>query len=160
MRSIHLGQLGLIGLCVTASSIAWSAPMTPFTQVNDVCPACTGGPAFDQVQLKSGQVIRARLVSENERFYVIERFGELRALDRDQVTQISKNPSADRPTGFPDQILLKSGIVLAGTISGDIAQDAPHFDITTPRTAVPLHSAEHSTVAAIYRAGKQVYAAK
>ncbi len=158
MRSL---QLGLFGLCVLfGSRVASGEPMKPFTAVTDVCPKCTGGPAFDHVQLKSGQVIGARVLAENDRFYVIERFGELRALDRDQVTQITRNPSADRATGYGDQILLKDGIVLAGTITGDIAPDAPHFDITTPKTPVPLHSAERSTVAAIYRAGKQVYAAK
>jgi len=159
MRSI---QVGLLGICLATSSFAWGGPMKPFTQVNDVCPKCSGGPAFDHVQLKSGEVLGARVVAENERFYVIERFGELRALDRDQVSgPWIKSPSADRGGGgYPDQILLKDGIVLAGTISGDIAQDAPQFQITTPRTPVPLHSAEHSTVAAIYRAGKQVYAAK
>lgn len=97
------------------------------------------------------------MLAENEAFYVFERFGEERAVGRDQVQTIVKNPAVTHPTGFGDQILLVDGIVLAGTLDGDPPQDAQSFAINIPGSSV--HHAERPTVAAIYRAGKKVYTA-
>ena len=133
--------------------------LTPFTHADDVCERCTGGPPYDLIQLKTGQDVRARVLAENEAFFVLERLGELRAVGRDQVQNITRNQAVQRPTGYGDQILLKDSIVLAGTIDGAISNDADHFEITVPKTPTPLHKAERATVAAIYRAGKRVYVA-
>ena len=47
--------------------------------------------------------------------------------------------------------------MLAGTIEGEIAKDADHFEIKIPGTPTPLHQPTRASVAAIYRAGKRVY---
>jgi hypothetical protein len=157
MRCISVLVIVIAGAWV---STAWGQAFKPFSPDNDVCPQCTTGPALDRIVLTSGQELRAVIVAENETFLVLEKLGELRAVRRDQVQRVSRNEAAKRPAGYGDEILLKDDIVLAGNLEGEIANDADHFDITVPECATPHHSAQRSTVAAIYRAGKRIYAAK
>jgi hypothetical protein len=143
----------------TALLIVWAAvtiTFKPFTTVNNVCPTCTSGPAYDKIQLVDGRELRAVVLAENEAFYVISKFGELRALAHDQVRNVSKDMSADRSGGYGDQILLKDGIVLAGTIKEGTMTD--RFEITVPPQTAP-QVVPKNAAALVYRGGKLVFSA-
>src|SRR5262249_55027919 len=85
--------------------VARSQSLIPFSDVHSVCTtSCTGGPEYDRLVLKTGTELRARVVSENDRFAVLEKFGELRALGRDQIQTLEKNPRTERGN-YPDAIL-------------------------------------------------------
>jgi hypothetical protein len=144
-------------LVLAATSGAHAQVYKPFTKVDDACPRCSGGPAYDRIALRGGDELRAVVIAENEAFYVLLRFGELRAVGRDQVASVTKNDAAVRPPGFGDQILLVDGTVRAGTMDADPAPDAAFFDLKVPETQV--HHVARVAVAAVYRGGKRVYAA-
>ncbi len=151
--------IGLLGLLLSRSIDARAQALQPFSHVDDVCAGCAGGPYFDRIELNNGQEVQAVVLAENEAFYTLMRLGELRAVGRDQVRGIRRNQAAPHPSGFGDQILLVDGIVLAGTIQGPIGKEAEHFELITPNTPTPLHQVARATVAAVYRAGKRIYAA-
>jgi hypothetical protein len=158
VRILVAALVSLVGVG-TGAGVAHGQPLKPFTHVDNVCPRCTTGPAYDTVSLRAGGDVRAFVVAENDAFLVLERLGELRAVGRDQVVGVRHEPSPARPTGYPDQILLVDGTVLAGTMAADPAADTSTFEITVPRTPTALHRIDHSVVAAVYRGGKRVYAA-
>jgi hypothetical protein len=143
--------------CLSISGVASAQVFKSFTHVESVCGHCSGGLPYDRIVLKSGEDVKARVLAENEAFLVLERYGELRAVGHDQVREVTKNQAVQRPPGYGDQILLKDDVVLAGTINGELAKDADHFDIVIPGTPTPLHQPARSTVAAVYRGGKRVY---
>jgi hypothetical protein len=140
-------------LLVTAGTA--SAGFKKFTHVDDVCPTCTTGPVFDHIQLRGGDEIRGRIVAENEAFYVVERFGEWRAVDKGQIANLVRTPGSTLAAGLTDQILLKDDTVIAGTIDGDVSNAVESFTINVPGT--PIHHEARATVAAVYRNGKKVY---
>jgi hypothetical protein len=131
-------------------------PFRPFSPVNEVCPTCTTGPQYDKIQLVDGRELRAVVIAENEAFYVITKFGELRALAHDQVRSVTKSADAERPKGVDDQILLKDGIVLAGTIKQAAAD---HWEILVPPQTAP-QIAPRGVTALVYQGGKLVFSAE
>src|SRR5258708_1907813 len=112
-------------LVLGAPQTGWAQKFMPFTPVTSVCPTCTTGPQYDRIVLVGGSELRARVVAENDRFFVLEKFGELRAAGRDQVQTIEKNPSVERPTTYGDQILFRDGIVVAGAPTRAQAHPGP-----------------------------------
>jgi hypothetical protein len=145
-----------LGLVLDPTSAAWGQAYKPFTPVTSVCPSCTTGPQYDRIVLRNGIEIRARLIAENEVFYVLEKFGELRAVGRAEVATIEKNRNVERPAGFQDQILFKDGIVFAGALTESHGGDA--FEIIIPPSTTPA-IAPRAAVAYVYRAGKAVFVA-
>ncbi len=133
---------------------AWSQKLIPFSPVKSVCPTCTTGPQYDRVVLKDGTEVKAVVVAENAKFYTLRKFGELRALGKDQVQTLEKNPKAERPGGFDDQILLQNGIVLAGTLK--TKDDADPFQLETP-TSKTTQTAFRSVIDSVYRGGTRVF---
>jgi len=129
----------------------------PFTPVQSVCPACTTGPKYDRITLVDGTEILARVIAENPRFYVLEKFGEFRAVGRDQVRTLERNAEVERPTGYGDQILFKDGIVLAGTIQGT-KNDGDGFEIWIPMTR-SSHVAPRERIDSVHRSGTLVFGA-
>ena len=126
----------------------------PFTHVDDACPKCSGGPAYDRITI-DGEDVRAVVVAENEAFVVLMRFGELRAVGRDHVRRIDRDDKAVRPAGYGDQILMADGTVRAGTLKTDPAT-GDFIDLAVPET--PLHHISRAAVVAVYRGGKRVWA--
>lgn len=109
-------------LVLTASAAAYADPsysnpaLQPFTSVQDACANCPGGPHFDKITLRSGGTVAAYVAAENPDFYFLVRFGEFRAVGRQRVASIVRDPEPDKIPSYPDQILFKDGLVLAGTL--------------------------------------------
>jgi hypothetical protein len=147
---------GFIAIVLSARA-GWSQQLIPFTPVSSVCPTCTTGPKYDRIVLRDGSDAKARVIAENERFYVLEKFGELRAVGRDQVRTVEKNPAVERPSGLPDQILFRDGIVLAGTLKS-AKDDAEPFEMVEPISGTTVLG-YRAAISLVYRAGKLLYAA-
>jgi hypothetical protein len=139
---------------VIAPGVVRAQTLNPFSDVKSVCSKnCTGGPEYDRIVLKDGTEVRARTVSENDRFVVLEKFGELRAVGRDQIQTLDKNPKAERGN-YPDAILTKDGSVLAGRLKS-AQDDVDPFELTSG--AGFNETAWKSVIVAVYRGGKLVY---
>lgn len=104
--------LGLVGMTTSGFAVDFK----PFTPVQNVCPECEQ-PKADEVEFNNGQKVRGTVVSENHDFYVMLRYGEVRAIPRSMVKNISW-ADGSKPSGLNsmDQILLKNGHVFSGTI--------------------------------------------
>lgn len=95
---------------------------TPFTPVKNVCPECKQAPS-DVVTLSSGETLRAQVIGENPSFYVVVRYGEARAIPRNEVRGIEWASGSKPPNvTSSDHILLKNGVVFAGNIVEDKAK--------------------------------------
>jgi hypothetical protein len=100
------------------------AGFSPFTETQSVCPECPR-PTKDTVVLKSGSRIWCNVLAENDDYYVLERFGELRAAFKSEVESVNWGPkrsSADLQLG--DQILLKNDVLYFGSI---LSEDPGNF---------------------------------
>ena len=86
-------RIGLWMLAALAAGLLGSSAQAqtfkPFTDVATVCPECWAQ-RYDHIALKGGQVVYARVLAENPAFYVLERFGELRAVGRDKVERMTR----------------------------------------------------------------------
>ncbi len=133
---------------------AWAQRYIPFTPVTNVCPTCTTGPQWDRIVLKDGTEVKAVVVAENDKFYTLLKFGELRAVGKDQVQNVEKNAKAERPAGFGDQILLQNGVVLAGTLK--TKDDADPMQLETPPSKT-TQTAFRSVIDSVYRGGTRVF---
>jgi hypothetical protein len=138
--------------------LALTVLFRPFSQVVDVCPTCTTGPQWDHVTLRTGGPIDAHVVAQNDAFYVLERYGELRAVAHDAVSGIEKAKHPDPLPDYDDQILFSDGIVLAGTIKADPAAGPDRYEITVPPADL-VHVAPKSAISVVYQHGKAIYTA-
>lgn len=109
--ALAFASIGLV------SSTAAAQDFKPFTKVENVCPDCEQ-PRADIIELSSGDSIRGTVVAENTDFYVVVRYGEVRAVPRSDVQAIEW-AGGNKPSGLmnKDQILLPNGHVLSGTIT-------------------------------------------
>jgi hypothetical protein len=115
--SRYLSVLALLFLALPLAAFA------DFTEVTEVCPSCTR-PTADVVVLTSGAQVWCNVLAENDDYYVLERFGELRAAFKSEVGSIHWGPgrsAAELPSG--DQILLKNDVLYHGTI---LSEDPGH----------------------------------
>jgi len=157
MRSRH----AVVGLLTCGLAMAWASAgkaqtFKPFDDVTSVCPTCHD-PSYDKVTLKSGQVVEAVVVAENPMFYVLARFGEMRAVGRDQVTKVERSSNAVRPPGHVDQLLCKDGFVLSGKVVKDNASSGY---VEFASVGVKEHMLVlKSLVQAIFESGKAYYSA-
>lgn len=110
------------------STTAFAADFKPFTPVTNVCPECEQ-PKADEMKLKDGQAIRGTVVAENVDFYVFLRYGEVRAIPKSLVASMTW-ANGKKPSGLDgfEQILLKNGHVLSGTITND-SDKPPLFEL-------------------------------
>lgn len=110
----------LVALVVAAGTMGF----TPFTSVNNVCTSCKQEPS-DVITLSSGETVRASVVGENPSFYVAVRFGEARAIPRNEVRSIEwADGTKPASVTSSDQVLLKNGYVFAGNITEEKDQPA------------------------------------
>lgn len=108
-----LAALTAFGL---STQVTAAVDFEPFSEVESVCPDCEK-PDMDTVELSSGEEIRCNIVAANGDFWVVERYGEVRAIPDSRVTSKSYaegSPPSDLRS--QDQIVLKNGHVLTGSI--------------------------------------------
>ena len=120
----------------------------PFTRVTSVCPECPE-PKTDVLVLENGFKVQGNVVARNRGFYVVERYGEYRAVARKNVASVKwkrGKPPAGRGTGT--QVLLKDNVVLHGVIAS--AKAGRYLVI---ETGPHKHVVWLSQIQAIYRAG-------
>lgn len=96
--------------------MALAADFKPFSRVKDVCPKCPKT-AIDTITLNNNVKIRAKVVAENTSFLVVQRYGEVRTVPRTRIMSVSwANGSKSKNLASQDQILLRTGHVLTGSI--------------------------------------------
>jgi hypothetical protein len=96
----------------TASAVQFA----PFSKVKDVCPSCPKR-ATDTITMDDNSKVQGRVVAQNDMFFVVSRFGELRTVPSARVMSIDW-ANGNQPPGLlsQDQILLRTGVVLTGNI--------------------------------------------
>jgi hypothetical protein len=141
----------VIVVCAIASP-ASAIDFKPFTDVENVCPDCSSSP-FDTVTLQDGSEIRANIVAENSDFFVLERFGEVRAISHDRVESTSWADGRPSNLNKQDQIVLQNGHVFTGTIV-DRSDKPGHMqlDSSIGETSYVVFETE---IEALYRQGKR-----
>lgn len=118
------------------SSVGFALDFRPFTPVQNVCPECEP-PPDDEMEMSDGEKIRGKIVAENEDFYVMLRYGEVRAVPKSMIKGITWEDGS-KPSGIGrlDQVLLKNGHVISGTIIEEVEKPrhmkirASYADIT------------------------------
>jgi len=151
--------VGVLAFAVVSTYVAIGAAQSfrPFDEVTSSCAKCPT-PGVDKVTLKDGQVVEAVVVAENPKFYVLAKFGELRAVGLDQVANVERNPHADRGKGHVDELLSKGGLVVSGQLVSD---DAATGYVEFASVGVPAHMRIlKSMVAMIFKSGKLYYSTK
>jgi hypothetical protein len=122
---------------------------TPFTKVTNVCPKCKQ-PPNDVVVLTNGYRITCTVIAQNNDYYVVTRHGELRAAEKAEVSSVRwKTGTGPGSLGIGDQILLKNGVLLHGTISDAVAGRYFMIQVGTLK-----HVAWVSQIKTVHRAGK------
>jgi hypothetical protein len=102
------------------------------------------------VTLASGQRIPCSVMAQNSNYYVISRYGELRALEKSEVTAVKwKNPTEAQSLGTGDQILTKTGVVLHGAILDQ--QQGRYFII---QVGAFKHTVWSSQIQSVHKAGQ------
>lgn len=145
--------------CVTAamlvgvSATAFAVDFKPFSKVGNVCPDCEQSKA-DVISLSKGGSVRGTVVAENTDFYVVVRYGEVRAIPRGDVQSI-KWANGTKPSGLmdKDQIVLKNGHVLSGTIVDET--DEPAFFQVKSSFSDYTYTVAKGSVASAYKSGSE-----
>jgi hypothetical protein len=156
-HSVLVTAVVLLGLAAAPGTLR-AQELKAFLEVKDTCPTCPQH-QFDRVKLKKGSEVLARVVAENPGFYVLERFGELRAVGHDQVASIERNATRTQAEAEAnsDQILFKDNTVLCGKITVD-NDEFKYFAIMVPPGNM-LHYGFKSQVQVAYKSGKEVFRA-
>ncbi len=115
--------------CLVASSVtAQDFSFEPWSDVTKVCPSCEPPPA-DEIELTNGNTVQGTIRAINPEFYTLERFGEVRTVPARDVANVEwKRGSQPRGLDNLDQIVLKNGHVLTGSITVDNDRP-PYFEI-------------------------------
>ena len=139
--------LAMLGTGWQASAVEFE----PFRNVEDVCPECEK-PKSDSVTLSDGQKLRCNIVAANDDFLVVEKYGEVRGIPNSRVKSKSFADGAP-PSNLrsQDQIVLKSGHVLTGSIVDE--SDKPgHFQMKSGVNDFSFVVFK-SEIGALYRSG-------
>ena len=106
----------MLAFCSWPCPQAFAQDTQPFSKVNDVCPSCAKS-TQDTITLGNGSEIVARVVAENDDFFVVERYGELRSVQKGSGMKVAWSNSRE-PVGLSsqDQIVLKNGHILTGSL--------------------------------------------
>jgi hypothetical protein len=153
LRTLLLICLG--GLFTAAApSLAHAQEFRPFSELEDVCPDCEPT-AADVVSLTSGDSVRCDVVAQNEDFMVLERYGEVRSVGRDQVTSVEW-ADGQRPGDLEssDQILLNNGHVVTGSIV-ETGETPGHYVVESDVSDVSFVVFK-TEAKAVYRDGSRV----
>jgi hypothetical protein len=123
---------------------------TPFTPVRNVCPRCSG-PKTDVVKLTSGATLACTVVAQNDTYYVVSKFGELRALGKHETISIKWASGGGGPKpGVGDQVLLRNGVVLNGSVVDEQAGRYLVVQVGSSR-----HVVWFSQIQSLHKAGKE-----
>lgn len=143
----------LVVFAATLLVAGTAAAYTPFTSVNNVCPTCTQ-PKADVLTTNDGATIRGSVLAENSSFYVFFRYGEIRAIPKNEVQKIEW-ANGTKPGGLTnfDQIVLKSGHVMSGTIV-DNKEKPALFQIKSSKGEL-TYVVFKSQVAKIFKSGSE-----
>ena len=120
-----------------------------FTHVRNVCPKCPKVQKLDVVVLNNSTRIECSVLAQNNQYYVLQRYGELRAALKTEVSKIEwkdKKPPPNLHLG--DQILTSNNVVYHGTITGE--QRGRYFEI---QVGTHKHLVWHSQVTSVHRGG-------
>lgn len=130
--NIGIRNIAALGVVVSMMAMAGTAAAQvsyePFSEVENACPDCDK-PAADEITLDNGETIRGTIVAKNDDFWVVERYGEVRAIPNGKIKSTSFEDGS-RPSNLEsqDQIVLPNGHVLTGEIVDE--SDKPgHFQI-------------------------------
>jgi hypothetical protein len=154
-QKISLVAFGLLAPLSLVLSDATAAPseFRDFTPAS--CPTCELPPRYgDKLDLRAGGSVKGRIVAENDALYVVERFGQIRAVGRQLVSSVTW-ASGSKPAGLTDgdHILLKNGHILVGTIVEE--KNSPGlFRLDSRLGNKSQFIAFKSEVAAVYKNGK------
>lgn len=135
-----------IALALVGSVLPLAA-FKPFSAVRDACPSCA--PFADVVRLAEGGELVAHVMAENLDALIVERFGEYRALQRAEIAEIVWQRNERRNLPSHDQLVLKNGVVLHGTIVRDNRDG--YFVI---RVGALEHIAWAAQIESVYREGR------
>lgn len=117
-RRISVVSILAIGCCLMIPSSSSAFQFREFTSVENVCPdECDQRPS-DVLHLKDGRKVRGRVIANNHEFFVVNRLHEIRAVPLEKVKNIDWHDGQPEDLTDYDQILLKSGHVLSGKITG------------------------------------------
>ena len=119
----------------------------PFSQVKSICSGCDAQ-TFDEVTLRSGGKLRCNVIGQNPEYFVVERFGEMRALKKSNVSSLSWKDDAPRELPSADQLIFSSGLALQGTIVS--AQRGRYFVI---QVGEHVHVVWHWVLKAAFKGG-------
>jgi hypothetical protein len=154
-KKTTLAALGLLAPLsfLLADAVAAPPEFRDFTPAS--CPTCELPPTYgDVISLKAGSTVKGRVVAENDAFYVVERFGQIRAVGKQLVGNVTF-AGGSKPNGLTagDHILLKNGHVLVGTIVEE--KDSPGLFRLDSRLGNKSQFVAFKTqVAAVYKEGK------
>ncbi|MCC6747450.1 MAG: hypothetical protein IT371_07320 [Deltaproteobacteria bacterium] len=127
---------------------ALSAGFTPFSPITSVCPKCPA-PNEDVVVLLSGVRVPCRVVAHNRSYYILERLGEVRAVKKREVGQVVWRGSEQPVLQTADQVILKNGVVLHGSI---VEEEKARFFVVQSGSRRLV--AWVSQIAAVYKQGE------
>jgi hypothetical protein len=143
----------LVAAAALTVSAASAQTFKPFSEASSHCPDCMKD-RYDGVRWKTGEVVYARVVAENPAFYVLERFGELRAVARDAVAGIDRKIAQNEASKAAnrDQVLLLNGVVFSGVVSGGEGVDYYKMVVAPGGYS---HQIQKSMIALLFVAGEE-----
>ncbi len=106
----------LLGLALLATLLCG---FRPFAKVTSVCPKCKQSKS-DVVVMQSGIKIRCNVAAQNDDYYVVERYGEYRAVPKADVASVVWRTSSAAVARSGDQVILTDGVVLHGSIVREV----------------------------------------
>lgn len=147
---LNRGWLSYIGvsllLCVLVLPLAG---FLPFTGVNNVCPRCPT-PKLDVLVLTDGQRIAGQVISQTPDHYVVERFGEHRAVAKEAVATVEwRKKGRTKRSPRLDVVVMKNGLALCGKI---ISEDKGRYFIV--RSGRVELVAWQNMIESVYKAGR------
>jgi len=147
VRDPRLTQKLLISM-LSCVSLVWLCGFTPFTRVVNVCPRCKAAKT-DVIVLSNGFKVAGDVVAQNTEYYVVDRYGEYRAVTKSEATKVEwKDKGGPANLGTGDQILLKNGVVLHGAITQE--KSGRYFII---QVGTLNHVVWHSQIKSVHKGG-------
>lgn len=147
-------------LVIVVASSVWASTVLaqdfsfkPWSDVTAVCPTCQP-PTADTIDLRNGDTVEGRIKAVNDRFYTLERFGEIRTVPTRDISSVSWE-GGSQPSGIDrlDQILLTSGHVLTGRIT--IENGLPPFYEIESDFFDQSYTVFKSQIAMVFRNGEE-----
>lgn len=130
VRGVVFAVALVAAACLSSTAMAQDVDLSfeSWSDVSQVCPTCEA-PAADELELTNGETVVGTIRAYNDTFYTVERFGEVRTVPADDVSNINWERGED-PGGLDDldQIVLKNGHVLTGEIIVDNDRP-PYFEL-------------------------------